>query len=108
MSKEKITIEDLGGMVKRGFDEADRRFAGTDEKFEKLIMNMATKDDIKALDERLAGLEERVDKLTDSVDKFIKMMTEYRQEQLAMSERLNRHEEWIKVIANKTGVELGA
>ena len=31
---EKITIEDLAGMVKRGFDGVDERFDGVDKRFD--------------------------------------------------------------------------
>ena len=41
MIKKQITIDDLAGMVQRGFDHADKRFDGIDERLdriEKLIM----------------------------------------------------------------------
>lgn len=41
MAKKHITIDDLAGMVKRGFDAVDLRFDKVDERFgriEKLIL----------------------------------------------------------------------
>ncbi len=67
---------------------------------------VATKDDLKTVNERLDRLEKSVRNLTDTIDKFAKIITDYHQEQLFMGEKLKRHEEWIKIIAGKVGVEL--
>ena len=44
MSKKRVTIEGLAGMVKRGFDDVGRQF---DDAIEGLRKEMATKDDLK-------------------------------------------------------------
>ena len=122
MLKKKITIEYLAGMMKGEFDRMDKRFESVDKRFESMdkrfesvatkddLVNLmgivATQDDIKAIKERLDKLEASVRNLTDTVDKFAKIITDYHQEQLFMGERLKRHEEWIKIIAGKVGVEL--
>ena len=36
MAKKKTTIEDLAGMVKRGFDGVDKRFEQVDKRFEQV------------------------------------------------------------------------
>ena len=51
--KKKITIEDLAGMVKRGFDAVDARFDKIDARFEKVDARF---DDMDARFDRIENL----------------------------------------------------
>ncbi len=54
----------------------------------------------------LDDLKEQVRNLVSSVDKLIKAIETYHQEQVALSAKVDRHEKWINQIAAKMGVEL--
>ncbi|MDP3993385.1 MAG: hypothetical protein U1C57_01165, partial [Candidatus Doudnabacteria bacterium] len=58
-----------------------------------------TKDDF-------ANLEKMFSNLQSSVDAYAKKADTYLQEMTAMRHALNRHEEWIKKIAEKVGLNL--
>ena len=58
-----------------------------------------TKDDF-------ANLEKMFSNLQSSVDGYAKKADTYFQEMTAMRHALNRHEEWIKKIAEKVGLNL--
>jgi hypothetical protein len=59
----------------------------------------ATKDDFE-------GLREDFSKLQSSVDGFMKKVETAATERVAMGSRLDRHEKWIKHVAEKTNVKL--
>ena len=72
----------------------------------KLATILATKDDIDDLKKDLSGLRESVQVLTISVDKLVKAVDDLTQEYSAISSNIDRHDKWIKIIANKVGVKL--
>ena len=49
-AKKQVTIEDLAGMVKRGFDEVNTRFDGVDKRLDKI-------------EGRLDNVEDRLDRI---------------------------------------------
>lgn len=53
-----------------------------------------------------ARLEQMFSNLQSSVDSYAKKADTYFQEMAAMRHALNRHEEWIKKIAEKVGLNL--
>ena len=88
---EKITIEDLAGMMKRGFDGVDERFNGVDKKF-------------LGIDERFDEIDERfdgIDKRFDEVDKRFDQNTEQHQQIFKRLEKLERGQEDIQSLLGK-------
>ena len=69
MAKKKITIEDLAGMVKRGFDDVDKRF----ERVEKEM-----REGFKLVGERFEQVDERfdqIDKRFEQIDQQLEYIT---------------------------------
>ena len=70
MAKQKVTIEDLAGMVKRGFDGVDKKFHEIDEKLNVLatgqeeiklrLDNVAYRFELVELQKRVELLEQKV------------------------------------------------
>lgn len=50
--------------------------------------------------------KKQVDNLIKTVDGLSKMITEYHQEMLMLARKVDRMEQWIHEIAEKTGVKL--
>jgi NifU-like protein involved in Fe-S cluster formation len=73
----------------------DKKFENIDDKFEETAKQ-------KDLDE----LKQRVDNLVTAIDNLTKSITDYHEEQVAMYEKMNIHEKWIKQIAEKVGLKL--
>jgi len=78
----------------------------TDQDIQKLTEAFATKQDVKEIREDIAGLRESVQGLVSAVDKLTKAVHDLRMEYAAVLTKLNRHEKWIKMLAEKAGVEL--
>jgi len=76
-----LTIEDIQNLIK-----AEKEVFTTKEDF--------------------ANLEKMFSNLQSSVDAYAKKADTYFQEMTAMRHALNRHEEWIKKIAEKVGLSL--
>ena len=76
------------------------------KRIQKLVLNLATKNDLQRIEERLSKVEDSLHSLSVSIDKFVKIITDLQQEHAAISVQLTRHEQWIKLIATKTGVVL--
>ncbi len=76
------------------------------KRIQKLVLNLATKDDVQRIEDRLSRVEKSLHALNVSVDKFVKIVTDLQQEHAAINAQLTRHEEWIKEIARKAGVSL--
>jgi len=78
----------------------------TDEDIKKLLNVLATREDIVELKQDMAGLREAVQALTVSVDKLAKAVEDMHQEFMAITAKVDRHEKWIKQIAEKLGLKL--
>jgi len=61
--------------------------------------------EIVDMKERMATKVE-VNKLLNAVDAYMKQGEDYRQEMLMLAHKVDRHEKWIKQIADKLGVKL--
>jgi len=81
---EKITIEDLAGMVKRGFDGVDERFDGIDKRFD-------------GVDGKFRGINERF----DEIDKRFDENAEQHQQIFKRLEKLERGQEDIQSLLGK-------
>lgn len=80
-----------------------------------IFMNNDYSELIKYLDQKFTAietiLEQKADKddvrmLVDSIDAVLKRLDTLNTEFLSISNRVNRLEEWIKIVAEKTGIKL--
>ena len=76
-----------------------------DKDIQKLIEVFATKDD---LDEAVSSLatKEDVNNLLKTVDSYAKRADTYFQEMVALPHKVDRHEKWFHLIADKLGIKL--
>jgi len=72
----------------------------------KIVAVVATKEDVKRIEERLSSLEENLNRFVTASEKFTGAFEDLRLEYAAVSTQLSRHEDWIKQIARKSGVKL--
>ena len=75
----------------------------TNKDIEKLIKVFATREEIgKRFDE----IRQDFSNLQTAVDTYAKKADTYFQEMVMLAHKLNRHEKWIKQIAEKLGIKL--
>ncbi|MEK9181035.1 MAG: hypothetical protein AAB871_02270 [Patescibacteria group bacterium] len=79
----------------------------TDEDVKKLIQVFVTKDDLKEAIANLATKED-INRLTNSIDGILRRLEILHTEFMSLTNKVNRLEEWIKTVAEKTGVKLSA
>ncbi|MDP3741597.1 MAG: hypothetical protein Q8R08_04740 [bacterium] len=90
----------------------------TDQDITKLKEVFATRDEITAnfvvvksdiadIKKDVEGLRESIQALTITIDGLVKEIRLLREEYAAISNRIQRHETWIKQLAEKLGVNLG-
>ena len=90
--------EEIGGLrsyTEKGFEEVHQKFNGVDRKLEEVR-------------EEISDLRSMVQQLAVSVDGLTKAVDDLRIEYAAALGKLDRHERWIKQIAEKVGVHLEA
>ncbi len=78
----------------------------TDADLARIVAVVATKDDIRRIEERLSTLEENLNRFVTASEKFTGGFHDLKLEYAAVSTQLSRHEEWIKKLAEKSGVAL--
>ena len=91
----------------------------TNEDIKKLKETLATKEDLakivtleefdqfrKEVKQEFSELREVIQALTVSVDKLAKAVEDMHQEFMAITAKVDRHEKWIKQIAEKLGLKL--
>ena len=78
----------------------------TDADIARIVAVVATKEDIRHLDERLSELEDNLNRFVTASEKFTGAFHDLKLEYAAVSTQLSRHEEWIKKLAEKAGVAL--
>jgi len=91
-------IEYLGDKfekVDNRFDKIDNRFDKVEERFNKTEIVLESKADKKD-----------VQSLVNSIDKLTKSIEIYREEQIALSFKVDKMEKWIQQIADKVGIKL--
>jgi hypothetical protein len=71
------------------------------------------KELIEYLNEKFSGIDQRFDEMAKdfnnlqiAVDGYAKKADTYFQEMAALAHKVNRHEQWLKQIAEKVGVKL--
>ena len=113
-----MTIENLAVVIKKDFNRIDERFDKmvTKEEFNERLDEMVTKEEFEvtkyefnARFDKMVTKEEFNKKMSDligTLDSFIKRVEIYYQEHLVIGERVNRHDEWIRRIADKLEIKL--
>jgi hypothetical protein len=76
------------------------------KRIQKLILTLPSKKDFNELRAGVVELKETVRALTVSVEKFVKIAADLKEEHAAISVQLTRHERWFTEIAKKTGISL--
>ena len=77
----------------------------TDQDVKKLIEVLVTKDDLQKAVENLVTKDE-FNILTTSIDGILRKLETLSTEFLSITNKVNRLEEWIKMVAEKSGVKL--
>lgn len=77
-----------------------------DKDVQKLLEVLATKEDIRDLNQKFNGLQEMVQSLVVSVDRLVKAVSDLHQEYTMVTSKIDRHEKWIQKLAEKLGVKL--
>ena len=76
-----------------------------DKDIQKLIDVFATKEDLQEAVKNLSTKED-FNKLLTAVDSYAKKADAYFQEMVMLSHKVDRHEKWIKQMAEKLGIKL--
>ncbi|MBU1091947.1 hypothetical protein KKA27_03760 [Patescibacteria group bacterium] len=71
-----------------------------------LIEIFPTREEFEEIKDGLDSLREILQGLAVNVDKFIGITADLKQEYAMMNTQTDRHEKWIKQIADKVGVQL--
>jgi len=77
-----------------------------DQDINKLTSVLATKKDVEEIKSDLGDLKELVQGIIISNDSIAKSIGDLTLEYAAIKHQINRHEEWIKQIAEKVGLKL--
>ena len=77
-----------------------------DEDINKLTFVLASKKDVEEIKSDLGDLKELVQGLIVASDSIAKSIGDLTLEYVAIKHQINRHEEWIKQIAEKVGLKL--
>ena len=78
----------------------------TDTDIQKLMSVLATKQDVLDVKEEVGSLREPLQNLATSIDALAKCVDDLRTEYAAMTSQLERHEQWIKQLAEKANISL--
>ena len=82
-------------------------FEAINQKLDRVIDAMVTHDDLRHFEERLdIKIDKRASEILESIDSLAKAMSELTMEYAAVKMQLSRHEEWIKLLAKKSGIKL--
>ena len=79
-----------------------------DQDINKLTSVLASKKDVEEIRGDLGDLKELVQGLIISNDSIAKSISDLTLEYAAIKHQINRHEEWIKQIAEKVGLKLSS
>ena len=126
----KITMEDLAGMVQRGFLETAKKADVVAIKKDVVILKNGVsliksevgslkedvsilkadvytlKEDVKAIKEDVADLKDKFHKVLGALDKVAKQYADYMEERKMRDAEIARIKRWVGQIAQKVGVEL--
>jgi len=83
----------------------DERFTGIDKRFDEISRIFATKEDLKEALENITTKDD-FNALMNSVDAYAKKADTYFQEMVMLSHKVDRHEKWFHLVAEKLGIKL--
>lgn len=90
--------------------ESKQYFGALNEKLDRVIMAMATHEDIARLGARVDAMERKFDdrfnKVMTAIDGLTKIVTDLATEYAMIKLQLDRYDRWFKQIAAHTGVKL--
>lgn len=99
-----VTKKEIQGLATR--QELQEMKQGLEEE----IGGLATRQELQGmkrdLESDISALRESINGLATAIDGLVKTIDNLRIEYLAITAQLNRHEQWIKQIAQKAKVEL--
>ncbi len=95
--------------IDKKFDKVEENFHNIDKKFDKVdenFYNIETK--LTTLEEKLDGKTDKsdVESLKTSLDAYAKKADTYFEEMVSLSHKVDRHEKWFHIVADKLGVKL--
>jgi septal ring factor EnvC (AmiA/AmiB activator) len=76
----------------------------SEDEFSKLFKHMEKR--FADMEKRFDKVDQRFDQLQSSVDAYAKQVLDLTQEHLMLARKVDRMEDWIQKIAQKTGVKL--
>lgn len=79
-----------------------------DKKIDRVIDVLVTKTDTKRIDKLERKMNKRFQEVMTAIDKLAKAVSDLTMEYAAVKIQLARHEEWIQLLAKKSGVKLPA
>ncbi len=80
----------------------------TDQDIDKLLSVLASKQEVQNLQKDMDNMKELMQGLLSSVDSLAKAINDLKLEYTGIVHQINRHEAWIKQIADKMGITLTA
>ncbi|MBI5456139.1 hypothetical protein HY969_00150 [Candidatus Kaiserbacteria bacterium] len=78
----------------------------TSKDIDKIIAVVATKEDVRQLNERVDKLERTQQQILSAIDRLATAIEKQNLQVAAMAMQLDRHEKWIRQIAKQAGVKL--
>jgi len=98
-------FSELTEYLSQKFDKIDERFDEFDERFDELPKIFATKEDLKEALENITTKDD-FNVLMSAVDAYAKKADTYFQEMVMLSHKVDRHEKWLNLVAEKLGIKL--
>ena len=99
-----ITDQDVKKLSEVFATKADLRAFATKNDIKAALIPLHEK--VNALQDDIDGLRETIQMLSVSIDKLVKSVEDLKQEYSLVVHQLDKHEKWIKQIAEKAGVVL--
>jgi len=84
----------------------DGKFTKIDDRFEKIDVKLIELEENVEGIKSLMVTKEEFNDLQTSVDAYAKKADTYFQEMLMLAQKVDRHEKWLQLIAEKIGVKL--
>lgn len=109
-------LEEKFDGIDKGFEKIDERFDGVDkrldnfekdvdDKFIHLFDVFATKDDLQEMRNEMSTKND-IHNLMMAIDSYAKRSDTYFQEMVMLSHKVDRHEKWFQIFADKLGLKL--
>lgn len=102
-------IDERFDSVDKSFEGIDKRFDSfekdVDDKFIRLFDVFATKEDLQEMRKEMATKND-IHQLLMAVDSYAKRSDTYFQEMVMLSHKVDRHERWFQIFAERLGLNL--